>query len=87
MSKLTRTYYFDENSKKYFLKIHRSAGFMEPYTKYQLIEESSIPSGVSVLSVRIKAGCESYDLGDLQQQFEYLSIDAIGMNSDMICES
>lgn len=85
MSKLTKTYIFDEISKRYFLKIHRSAGFMEPHTKYQLINEDSIPRGASVLSVKIKYGYESSDLEVLEKQFESLSIDPVGVNSDMDC--
>ena len=83
MSKLTKTYIFDEISKRYFLKIHRSAGFMEPHTKYKLIDKNLIPRGASVLSVKIKYGYESNDLEVLENQFESLRIDPVGVNSDI----
>ena len=56
---------------------------MEPHTKYQLINKDSIPRDASVLNVRIKYGRESSDLVVLEKQFESLSIDPVGMNSDM----
>lgn len=83
MSKLTKTYLFDEISKRYFLKIHRSAGFMEPYTKCKLINKDSIPRDAPVSNVRIKYGCESSGLVVLEKQLESLSIDPVGVNSDM----
>ena len=56
---------------------------MEPHTKYKLIDKNLIPRGASVLSVKIKYGYESNDLEVLENQFESLSIDPVGVNSDI----
>lgn len=77
MSKLTKTYFFDEVSERYFLKTYRSAGFMEPYIGFQLIEKDFVPRGALVQRVKLKyaGGYDFFDLKDLQRQFESLSID------------
>ena len=52
MSKEVKTYLFAINSNKYYLETERSAGFMEPYRQYQLVDKNNIPKEAIIITVR-----------------------------------
>ena len=59
MSKEVKSYLFDTNSGKYYLKTERSPGFMEPYVRYQLVNRNDIPEEAAIKTVR-SVPCYSY---------------------------
>ena len=59
MSKEVKSYLFDANSGKYYLKTERSPGFMEPYVRYQLVDRNDVLEESVIKAVR-SVPCYSY---------------------------
>ncbi len=52
MSKVVKTYLYNINSGEYYLKSQRSRGFMEPNTRYQLLDKLDVPEAVVIKPVK-----------------------------------